>query len=170
WFDFYSDEKHAGGVTKNAPTSENHIPIFIRGGAIIPLAELVQTTDHYSLDKFELHFYFDPSVTSSTGKIYNDDGMTPEAYEKVMYELLCFGSKLQEKRLSISLENKKGTQTKAVNRSVRLVVHNIISKPKNISINGKKQRFDWNKKENLLEIDVLWEKETSNYINIEFAK
>jgi len=84
--------------------------------------------------------------------------------------LLCFGSKLQDQRLSISLENKKGTQAKAVNRSVRLVVHNIISKPKNISINGKKQRFDWNKKENLLEIDVLWEKETSNYINIEFTK
>ncbi len=170
WYDFYAGEKHAGGVTKNIATSEENLPVFVRGGAFIPLANLVQTTDNYSLENFELHFYYDASVASSSGKLYHDDGLTPDSYEKGLYELLCFGSKIQENRLTISLENNAGEKSKPADRTVRLVIHNIESKPKNVYTNGKKQKFQYDKKQNTVEIHVLWENRTSKYINIQLVK
>ena len=170
WFDFYTNEKHSGGVTKKIATAQNHIPVFIRGGAFIPLAHLVQTTDDYSLKEFDLHFYFDESTTNSTGKIYNDDGANANSFTEGAFELLCFSSEFINDNLNIVFDHKNGPNYSSSTKKVTLIVHNITSKPKKIIINGKKEKLKWYKKENKLEIDVLWDSQKSKHITIQLAK
>lgn len=170
WFDFYTNEKQSGGVTKSIATHEDHIPVFIRGGAFIPLAKLVQTTDDYSLNQFELHFYFDQATTSSTATIYNDDGANANSFAEGAFELLCFSSEIVNNILAISLENKIGSNYNPSNKTVNFIAHNIVSKPKKIKVNGEKHKFKWSKKENKLEIDVLWDSQKTKNITIQLVK
>ena len=45
---------------------------------------------NYSLKEFEMHFYIDEDQRKSTYRLYNDDGKTPDAFEKGMYEFIEF--------------------------------------------------------------------------------
>src|SRR5205814_145435 len=88
WFDFYSDARHQGGATEAVALAADHIPVYVRAGAFIPLAKVVQTTRDYSTKNIELHYYHDDSVKAGSGKLYDDDGETAQAYEQGKYELL----------------------------------------------------------------------------------
>ncbi len=170
WFDFYTLQKYQGGITKNIPTAEDHIPVFVRGGAFIPMAKLVQTTDDYSLEKFDLHFYFDNSVKNSTGKIYNDDGANANSFAEGAFELMCFANEIADNNLNIHFTNIIGSTFNSSSKSLNFIVHNLKSKPKKITINGQKHKFKWNRRENKLEIDVLWESKSSKHITIQLAE
>ena len=93
WFDFYSDKKYLSGTTSTVSVSDDNIPTFVRGGSFIPMIKTIQNTSKYSLANFDLHYYFDEKTTNSSGKIYNDNGTTPNAFEKGEYEMLNFNSK-----------------------------------------------------------------------------
>jgi hypothetical protein len=56
------------------------------------MIQTIQNTSKYSLSSFDLHFYFDEKTSKSSGQLYNDDGQTPNAFEKGTYELLQFNS------------------------------------------------------------------------------
>jgi len=99
WFNFYTDEKVAGGQTKTVSLNEESIPVYVRGGAFIPRIQSIQNTRLYHLKSFDLHFYFDETVKESEGHLYNDDGETPNAYEKGKYEMLTFESEFKNNRL-----------------------------------------------------------------------
>ena len=58
WFDFYTDEKFEGGQTKAIQTKENYIPTYVRAGAFIPMAKLVQSTDTYNASSLDVHYYY----------------------------------------------------------------------------------------------------------------
>ena len=90
WFDFYTGKKYAAGSTETVAVAETSIPTFVRGGSFVPMIETIQNTTKYSLENFNLHFYFDDSVKTSTGKLYNDNGETPQAFEKGQFEILNF--------------------------------------------------------------------------------
>ena len=166
WFDFYSDKKYMAGTTENIAVTENHIPVFVRGGAFIPMIKTIQNTSKYALTSFDLHFYFDEKTTKSEGKLYNDDGTTANAYEKGMYEILGFQSELKSKEIHISLNSVQGKNFQTVDKNVALIIHNTSSKPKKVMINSQSVAFDLNK--NILEIPVLWKKGMANEIQIQF--
>jgi oligosaccharide 4-alpha-D-glucosyltransferase len=156
WFDFHSGERHVGGTTATLPVVTESIPVFVRAGAFIPIAELVQTTRDYSLRKFDLHYYHDASVTQSSGKLYDDDGETRDAYEHGKYALLRFGSKVDAGKLRISLEEENGRDHAAVDRNVTLWIHNIEAKPKAVLIDGAPVTFTWNAQDKKLSLPVAW--------------
>ena len=168
WFDFYTDEKVEGGQTKTVATTISSIPTFVRAGAFIPMANLVQTTDDYNLNTFELHYYHDTSVTESERQAYNDDGLTRNAYEKGMYELLAFEAEIENNYLEIELEAETGTNYSTNTKEINLIIHNIESEPKNIKINGKKSQYDYSLNTKLLNIPVHWNTGKEAEIKINF--
>eukprot|EP00388_Colpodella_angusta_P048622 GDKK01076859.1.p1 GENE.GDKK01076859.1~~GDKK01076859.1.p1 ORF type:complete len:141 (-),score=11.04 GDKK01076859.1:427-810(-) len=101
------------------------------------MIETIQNTSKYSLEKFNLHYYFDASVSNSSGKLYNDDGTTPNAFEKGQYELLNFSSSNDGKTLVLKLANTTGKNYDWADKNVSVLIHNI--KAKRISVNGKEQ-------------------------------
>jgi alpha-glucosidase (family GH31 glycosyl hydrolase) len=139
WFDFYTGKKYAAGSTETVAVAETSIPTFVRGGSFVPMIETIQNTENYSLDNFNLHYYFDESVAHSTGMIYNDDGVTPDAFEKEEYEAVHFTSKTDAKSLTIKIATVKGRNFTSKNKNISVLVHNI--KAKRIFVNGQEQVY-----------------------------
>jgi len=141
WYDFYSDEKQVGGTTKSISVEENHIPVFVRGGAFIPLIKTIQNTSSYSLTNFDLHFYYDEKTPSSQGKLYNDNGQTPNAFEKGEYEILNFTNQSKDKIVTLSIKTEIGKAYKPSDKNISLLLHNLNSKVKKVSVNGQDAPF-----------------------------
>ena len=140
WFDFYTDRQFDGGTSAIVEIKENSIPTYVRGGAFVPMIATIQTTDVYNLKAFNLHFYFDETVKQSEGKLYNDDGNTPNAFAKGKYELLKFTSKVRSKSVTINIVIEAGKDYKVSDKEISLIVHNIQKAPK--SVKGFEYTYD----------------------------
>jgi oligosaccharide 4-alpha-D-glucosyltransferase len=164
WFDFYSNEKHAAGTTVTVAVTEDHIPVFVRGGSFIPMIPTIQNTSKYSLANFNLHLYFDESVATSTGKVYNDDGLTPNDFEKGAYEILYFSSTNKGRVITINLNAETGKNFQISDKTVSVLIHNI--KAKRIFVNGQEQI---NKTfSEPLQVNIDWGKGTNAELKIEY--
>lgn len=164
WFDFYSNKKYVAGTTETIAVAEDYIPVFVRGGAFVPMIKTIQNTTQYSLDAFDLHFYFDETVANSSGKIYNDNGLTANAYEKGEYEILNFKSTNTNKVLTLTLSSEIGKKYNSNPKEVSVIVHNIT--PKRIFVNGKEQLYKTFTSP--MSIPVTWEKGTHPELKIEY--
>jgi alpha-glucosidase len=170
WFDFYTDEKFEGGQTKAIQTKENYIPTYVRAGAFIPMAKLVQSTDTYNASSLDVHYYYDESVITSTSQLYNDDGLTPNAFEKGNYELLQFESEIEKGNLEIEFESIIGSEYTSNDKQINLTIHNINKSPKRIKVNNKKADFNWNESSKTLIIPINWKVKTDIEIDIKLNK
>jgi alpha-glucosidase (family GH31 glycosyl hydrolase) len=150
WFDFYSGERQAGGATKSVKLSPDHVPVYVRAGAFIPMTRVVQTTRDYSTKNIELHYYHDSSVKTATGKLYDDDGLTAQAFEHGRYELLTFTSKVYRRGLSINIDSAIGDNYRRPERSIDLTVHNVSAKPASVRVDGTVAAFSWDAGSKLL--------------------
>ena len=163
WFDFYSDKKQLAGTTSTIAVVEDHIPVFVRGGAFIPMIKTIQNTSKYSLENFDLHYYFDAKTVQSSEKLYNDDGTTANAFEKGAFEILNFNGNANGKTVVVKLNSEIGKNFQSFDKNVALIVHNI--KAKSVTVNGKTIAFKTVK--NNIEIPVSWKKGTEAEIKIQ---
>jgi alpha-glucosidase (family GH31 glycosyl hydrolase) len=150
WFDFYTDEKVEGGSTKKVRLNKNSIPTYVRAGAFIPLIKPIQNTELYDLTNFETHFYFDDTLSNSSDYLYHDDGKTPNAYEKGMFEMVNFFSKNKKGKLTINIESIIGKNYVGNSKNITLIIHNFTHNPKKI----KGYKFDWDNNTKRLRISV----------------
>jgi oligosaccharide 4-alpha-D-glucosyltransferase len=139
WTNFYTNKIHEGGQEIETPLTMDNIPVFVKGGEFLPLLTEAKQTKNYSIANFDMHFYADQKVRSSTYTLYNDDGNTPNAYEKGMYEVLNFEAKNSEKLLTIKALRSNGKKfTKTEDNLITFIIHNLNKKPKKVMVNGKK--------------------------------
>ncbi|WP_334058576.1 TIM-barrel domain-containing protein [Polaribacter sp. P097] len=165
WFNFYFDkDKVVGGQTKSVKVKNKAIPTYVRGGVIIPMTKVVQTTDVYKGDVLELHYWFDATVKKSTRSMYNDDGLTANAFEKGQYELLDFEVDIDNRFIEIDLEASFGDNWNPKEKEIELVVHNIDWNPKKIKVDGKRVKIS--SEENQLRIPVQWNPKKEKEIKI----
>lgn len=164
WFDFYTDKEYKSNTTQKVAVTEDHIPVFVKGGSFIPRIKTIQNTSEYSLDTFDLHYYFDATIPSSFGKLYNDDGTTPNAFEKGEYELLTFNSHNANNVLKINFSNEVGKNFISKPKNINLIIHNIHAKK--IFVNGLERVYKTFN--NPLQIYVPWENRTYPEIKIEY--
>jgi alpha-D-xyloside xylohydrolase len=77
WYDFYSGEKHRGGITIEAGAPLSRMPLFVRAGSIVPTGPALQHTGQSLNAPLVLNMY-----TGADGSfdIYEDDGLS-YAYE-----------------------------------------------------------------------------------------
>jgi len=164
WFDFHNSKKYAAGSTETVKVEEDYIPTFVRGGSFVPMIETIQNTSKYSVDNFNLHFYFDATVKTSNGKLYNDNGETPQAFEKGQYEMLNFNSTNTGSTLTIKLTSTVGKNYTATDKTVTVSIHNI--KAKRIFVNGNELIFKTFHEP--MPIPVEWKRGTTPEIKIEY--
>ncbi|MFD0863538.1 TIM-barrel domain-containing protein [Sungkyunkwania multivorans] len=149
WFDFYSSKKFEGGNTAKVEVKEEYIPTFVRGGSFIPMVQPVQTTEEYSIQQLDLHFFYDDSIEKSKRTLYNDDGKTPKAFEKEKYEMLRFESCSNGKTLRLSSDRFIADGFSVKDRNITLKIHGLSRKPRMIRSNGKKVDFIWKDKKKI---------------------
>ena len=103
-------------------------------------------------------------MPQSLNELYNDDGTTPDAYEKGAYELMSFGSTISKNVLKINFYNQVGKKYDSKSKTVNLIVHNLT--PKRIFVNGQEQIYKTF--QNPMKIPVTWEKGSYPEIKIEY--
>jgi alpha-glucosidase len=79
WFDFFTGKEYAGEQEVMVECPLDKLPIFAKGGSIIPMQTVVQSTSEKPSDTLFVHIYF--GKEASVYKYYEDDGVT-YSYEK----------------------------------------------------------------------------------------
>jgi oligosaccharide 4-alpha-D-glucosyltransferase len=164
WFDFYSGQKYLGGKVAEVSVSAENIPVFVKAGAFIPMVAQsidLQTTQNYSDQQLELHYYHDDSVQKSQGKMYHDDGALSQAFEKGAYRLTNWSSRFVDDKKGKELQllwretsGKLSTQQGNNNdRQWTLLIHNIQKMPQAVSLNGVRQVMSWDSQAKTLKIN-----------------
>jgi hypothetical protein len=74
WYDFNSGKHYVGTATYNVPVTTVDIPIFVKGGSIIPMSTAAQYVNSPEMQKTVIL----ASYPGGTGKctVYDDDGVT----------------------------------------------------------------------------------------------
>jgi oligosaccharide 4-alpha-D-glucosyltransferase len=152
WFDFYGDAAHKGGINEVVPVVADHIPVFVRAGAFVPLAKVVQTTRDYNTKQIELNYYYHATAGATSGKLYDDDGATANAYEQGKYEIAHFAGAASASGFDIGIETEVGKAWQPVSRVYALKVHNIVSRPRSVKLDGKAVEARWDARSHTLQL------------------
>jgi len=153
WFDFYTGEKYRGGEQYFVKTNDESIPTFIRGGAIIPTAELVQSLDNYSINELNLTLFHDSSVPYYKTSIYHDDGLTYDAHKKKMYEQFHISSSNRDGKSVIRFMKEIGQRFETEIESINLTIRNMGKSVESIQFDGNPVEFHF--RNNTIEVENL---------------
>jgi len=85
WYDFWTG-KTVSGATQNIDPPLDAVPVFVRAGAIIPQAPVVQSTSEVPKGSLELSVY---PGSDCHGSLYQDDGNT-FAYQRGEFRRMQF--------------------------------------------------------------------------------
>ena len=131
WYDFWSGPRYDGPTEIEAAAPMERIPLFVRGGAIIPSQQAVQYTDQAPIDPFTFDVY--PAGVSSRS-YYEDDGISFD-YMHGVYLLRQITAHETEKGVRVELGAPEGTYAPA-KRSLVIKVHAQLTEPAAVSDGG----------------------------------
>jgi alpha-glucosidase len=99
WYDWHTGEALDGGRFVIAPTPMDRIPVYARGGAVIPLwPEAPPSTAGYHPSEIELHLFVPDAAGPHLSLLQEDDGVTLAALDggclRTTFELRRDGSHL----------------------------------------------------------------------------
>jgi oligosaccharide 4-alpha-D-glucosyltransferase len=161
WFDFYSGVKYEGGSTASILTNIENIPIFVRGGAFIPLIkEKIQSTEQYSFKDIEVHYFFDSELIYSDGILYHDDGKTPISNENVKIVTFSSTKKGKKIRFNTNVEENNNEQIK----SIRFVIHGL--NKENYKITGKNIEYKFENLSSTLNVHLNIKGSQNNFFRL----
>lgn len=184
WFNFWSDERYEGGQTITVTTDIKLLPVFARGGSIIPMTIPVLSTDDYSTESLDLHYYADQSVPHSSGVMYNDDGKNRHAIRDGAFETLTFSAKRgndakgERDTLEFSLNRKGNFKGMPSNRMITLWVHNWAQNINQVRVGENQLKLiedktaflnanrgaRWDSETNTLEVKFNWQKDSVVFV------
>jgi alpha-glucosidase len=79
WYDWHTDEPLGGNRYLLAATPMDRIPLYARGGAVIPMwPEAPPSTAGYRPRAIELHLFVPASDGTHRSLVHEDDGLTPD--------------------------------------------------------------------------------------------
>ncbi|MBS1535917.1 MAG: DUF4968 domain-containing protein [Bacteroidetes bacterium] len=166
WFDFYTEQKYNGNSTETVSVATDHIPVYVAGGSFVPMTRTFNNAAQYSFSDIIVHYYYDETVPNSEGLAYNDDGKTPNAFEKGAYEKLKFTAKNTRQTIKISMSDEVGKNYQPIDKKATLVVHNMPMNIKKITVDG--QEVSVKMSGHKAEISMLWGKGMTKEIQIQF--
>jgi alpha-glucosidase len=86
WYDWHSGELFGGNQFLLAPTPMDHIPVYARAGAVIPMwPDAPSSTDGYHPREIELHLFVPTADGRHTSMLQEDDGLTFAAVDGACY-------------------------------------------------------------------------------------
>ncbi|MEO1022820.1 MAG: TIM-barrel domain-containing protein [Bacteroidota bacterium] len=168
WFDFYSGQRYEGGQTVEVDVADSHIPVFVRSGALIPMAKALQTTKEYDGNTLELHYFYDEEAGTSAYSLYNDDGLTFEAYERGAYERILFEMEPGAEELILTMEAQTGDAFKSRTKKVELVIHNLKAAEVHIRLGDESLTAYPDEDKRVIRIPVEWNSADPATISIRF--
>jgi len=120
WHDFWSTESWDGPVEIDYTAPLHRLPLFVRGGSILPLGPVLQSIpENHNFNELELHCW--PPYPAD-GWLYEDDGWSRD-YLQGAYAQTIFHAELQQGHLVIQIAAGQGHyEGQPVERRISLVI------------------------------------------------
>jgi alpha-glucosidase len=77
WYDYWTSKKYDGGKMIRVEAPLETVPLFVRGGAIVPFGPEMNYVGEKPVDPISFAIYPDEKGSASTA-LYEDDGLTPD--------------------------------------------------------------------------------------------
>lgn len=143
WFDFFSDAKIEGDRVVSVDAPIEKLPLLVKAGSFIPMVAPFGHLKSYSSANLDIHFYYDPSVSTSHYRLLEDDGEAPDSVTTGQYQSIHFSSVAtddtvsKQRVLAIDTQVQGSYQGAPRSREVNYIIHNVSQLPSSIKINGK---------------------------------
>ena len=137
WYDFWTAEKHSSKDQISLHPALEEMPLYVRGGAILPMQPVVQSTNEKPVGPLELRIY---PGSDCRGTLYQDDGLT-FAYQKGNFLRVNFTCQVSPGSLSITGIIEKNAWQPWWN-STQLKIYGASSEPKEARVGDQLTR-DW---------------------------
>lgn len=145
WYDFFNpSKKYDGGTWIEVDVTTESIPVFVKGGSIIPTLPAFENTAFYPKDQLILHYY--AAEGSATRELYEDDGANPKALAAKQFELIKLYGMKKENNAAMMLSSTGLYTGKPLQRNVEVFVHGL-SNVSDVQLN-KQSWKQWNLQEN----------------------
>ncbi|WP_226701872.1 TIM-barrel domain-containing protein [Microbulbifer elongatus] len=166
WFDYWNDNQYGGDLARVEVDLET-IPVLVRAGAFIPTVQDMKTTREYSSANLRLDYYAHESAKQSNGYVYEDDGVTANAFAKGQYQKLLFAGERKETGIQFSFDREGNGYTGAPeSRTVELVLHNWEQAPAEVAAGGQSIALVRRSKE--LAANTAWYDKRNKTLHVKF--
>ena len=168
WVDFnHPDKYYEGGTTiKDYPAPLEVLPLFVREGAIIPMAEYpMKNTKTYNRGKLTLR-YFPSAKVKTFFTMFEDDMATPTSKSNNQGRTLTFSGDATAKGVDFTLAADGYFAGMDKQKAVTLVVNNQNKEPRSVTMNGTNVRFVFNKEAKTVTVSFIWKTDTPTTIRL----
>jgi alpha-glucosidase len=131
WYRLSSDAKFKGNKVIKAPAPLTDLPVFVKAGAIIPMQNLVQSTNEKGDGILKINIWYDTKGNSFT--YYEDDGSSYDYQNGAYYKR---DINFDPSKSMISLSAAEGSFTSKYNK-IQFVLHGFKGKYKTFEVNGQ---------------------------------
>ncbi len=170
WFSYWDHSIYDGSATVTVPAPLDEMPLLVRSGSIIPTAPVYQSLDYYNSDSLIVEYYYDEKVSSSSFSMYNDDGITDEAYKRSRYEVIEFKADNSQKGINFNIDSKgPGFQTKPFIRGMLIKMINVTKDQYSIELNGSSLKFYSNKDDFTQNDSCVWWDRKNSILYVKFT-
>ena len=121
WYYFWDDKKYTGDKTESISAATGVIPVFVKEGAIIPMAPFAKSTFFIPKDTLLVHVY---TGANGSFQLYEDDGVTEKFRTK--RELRETALQFSQQDLGLQIGASKGSFAGAPSaRSYQIIYHGL---------------------------------------------
>lgn len=171
WIDYYTGKEYQGGqVINNFAAPIWKLPVFVKAGAIIPIASATNTPKDYLALKDKRAFEIYPNKASDF-TVYEDDGISAQ-YKNNKYALTKIHSAVDNSKLTVTIDPLQGTYNGIeLNRTTELNIRtksaptaiSVKVGSKNIQLRQATSLEDYQKSNNVYFFDENYS--TNSYLN-----
>ena len=131
WYDYWTDHRYAGPAEIEVAAPMERIPLFVRGGAIVPSQQDMQYTDQAPIDPLTFDVY--PDGTSSC-PYYEDDGISFD-YQRGVSLRRRLTAAQEAHGTSVEISAREGSFTPP-KRSLVIKIHGQKVQPRQVTMAG----------------------------------
>ncbi len=157
WLDMaYPSKIYSGGDAITYPAPLNVLPLFVRAGSFIPLADYaMENTGDYRADRYLVKYYPVEGVASSY-TMFEDNHESTTSLETGKYSLITFKGSDTPEAITIDLSSEGTYEGAPSTRQITFELANT-GAPRTITLNGKRVKgWKYNKNTRTLTIPVAW--------------
>jgi len=107
WYDYWTNKRYTGGTMVRAPAPLETVPLFVRGGAIIPTIPEMDFVGQKKSDPITFLVYPD-ETGSATAALYEDDGNSP-AYKQGVFRRTDVAARRQGTGYTVTVKAPQGS-------------------------------------------------------------
>jgi alpha-glucosidase len=107
WYDYWTNRKYTGGTMIAVEAPLDVVPMFVRGGAIIPVGPALNYVGEKPSDAITFNIYPDEKGLAAT-RLYEDDGVSP-AYKTGAFRRTAVSARRGHRGIIVSIGAPEGT-------------------------------------------------------------